>query len=78
MAITSTFPPIPYDTALQLCIKIRSEHRMKWWTFAHWQCWGCVKLSQQTSEQKCFASAPGRRGCQLVNERYDRSVHAQR
>lgn len=61
------------ETALALCAQVREKYRSKWYTAAHWQCWGCQTFSRGVVTQMCFASEPNRRGCQLVNRLYDAS-----
>ena len=64
---------IPFDTAARLCEEIRSENERRWYTFNGIWCLFCVRFSGPATK-RCFANAPGARGCEQVNARYDRSV----
>jgi hypothetical protein len=57
------------EVAFQLCTEIRREKEHKWFS----QCWGCVKASKGDFAKMCASSRPDYRGCNLVNERYDKS-----
>jgi len=61
--------PLSKDVALQLCEEIRQEKAGRPFT----QCWGCVKFSKGDPTKMCLSSAPGYRGCKLINERHDRA-----
>ncbi len=63
---------IPQDIADELCEEIRTQYRGKWWTIAGWQCWGCTTFTKGDPAKMCVHNAPGNRGCNLVNERYDK------
>jgi hypothetical protein len=63
---------IPKDAALQLCTEIRQKYQGKWWTLAGMQCMGCTTASKGELTKMCVSNAPGYRGCNLVNARYDR------
>ena len=65
---------IPEDVALQLCAEIRQKYQGKWWTFAGMQCLGCTAASKGDVAKKCVSNAPGYRGCNPFNSRYDRMV----
>jgi len=65
---------IPKDLAIQLCAEIRQQYKGKWWTFAGMQCMGCSLASKGDLAKMCVSSAPGYRGCGLVNRRYDQQV----
>ena len=65
---------IPKDVALQLCAEIRQQYQGKWWTFAGMQCMGCTAASKGDLTKMCVSNAPGYRGCNLVNARYDRQA----
>ena len=67
-----TMTEIPKDAALQLCTEIRRQYKGKWWTFTGMQCMGCTAASQGDLAKMCVSNAPGYRGCNLVNARYDR------
>jgi hypothetical protein len=60
---------IPREVSRQLCDEIRREKEHKWFS----QCWGCVKFSKGDFSKMCVSSTPDYRGCNLVNERYDKS-----
>jgi len=62
---------IPEDVAWQLCAEIRQENRGKWYSFAAWQCWGCLTFTKGDPAKMCVSGKPGYRGCNLVNARYD-------
>jgi len=61
---------IPKDVAFQLCAEIHQEYGGKWYTFAGWQCWGCLFFSKGDPAKMCVGSRPDYRGCNLVNARY--------
>jgi hypothetical protein len=65
------------ETALQLCAEIRQQYGGKWYTFAGWQCWGCVRFSKGDPDKMCLSSQPDYRGCNLVNARYQRQNNPQ-
>jgi hypothetical protein len=65
---------IPKDVALQLCVEIRQQYRGKWWTLPGMQCMGCNAASKGDLSKMCVSNAPGYRGCNLVNVRYDRQA----
>ncbi len=65
---------IPEDVAMLLCAEIRQQYRGKWWTLAGMQCMGCTAATKGNMTKRCFSNAPGFRGCNLVNTRYDRQV----
>jgi hypothetical protein len=62
---------IPKDVALQICSEIQAAYKDKWWTFAGMQCIGCRAASKADPEKMCVYNAPGYRGCNLVNARYE-------
>lgn len=70
MSTTLETKSIPNEVALSICQQIRTEHSGQWWRAATWQCWGCVKFSKGDPAKMCFSSAPGNRGCQLINRCY--------
>ena len=63
---------IPQDVALRLCAEIRAAHHNRWFSAAHWQCWGCVTFTRGVPAKMCLSSRPGCRGCSLINARYER------
>ncbi len=63
---------IPKEVALQLGNEIRAENSGKRFSFAWFQCWGCTKFSKGNPDKMCLGSKEGYRGCNLVNNRYDR------
>ena len=65
---------IPKDFALQLCAEIRQQCQGKWWTLAGMQCTGCNAATKGDMTKRCVSNAPGYRGCNLVNARYDREM----
>ena len=65
---------ITKDTAFQLCAEIRQKYQGKWWTFAGMWCMGCTAASKGDLAEMCVSNAPGYRGCNLVNARFDRQV----
>jgi hypothetical protein len=60
------------EVGLELCREIREETRRKLFSFARWQCWGCLKASKGDATLICVGSRPDGRGCNLVNARYAR------
>lgn len=67
---------IPEDVAMQLCAQIRQQYQGKWWTLAGMQCMGCNAATKGDMSKRCVWNAPGFRGCNLVNTRYDRQAKA--
>lgn len=65
---------IPREMAFQLCAEIRQEYQGKWWTLAGMQCMGCNAATKGDMSKRCVSNAPGYRGCNLVNARYDRQA----
>lgn len=63
---------IPDEIARALCQQIRQENRRKWFSLARWQCWGCETFTRGVLTQMCLNSAPGNRGCNVLNDRYDK------
>ena len=63
---------IPKDVARQLCQEIREGNRGKWYSLGRWQCWGCARFTKGDPDKMCFNNKEGYRGCNLVNQRYDR------
>ncbi len=64
---------IPSDTAIRLCNEIYEKNRRRLYTYSGLWCWGCGRFSRNIS-QRCFANAPGNRGCSQVNTKYDREL----
>ncbi len=62
---------IPEDAAMQLCAEIRQLYQGKWWSLAWMQCMGCNAATKGDMTKRCVSNAPGFRGCNLVNARYD-------
>ena len=69
----NTKKDIPKDMAVQLCSQIQLQYHGKWWTLAGMQCMGCTAASKGDMTKMCIYNAPGFRGCNLVNKRYDLS-----
>ena len=67
---------IPQEVAYQLCADIRQQYQGKWWTLAGMQCMGCNAATKGDMSKRCVGNAPGYRGCNLVNARYDRQARA--
>jgi hypothetical protein len=61
---------IPLEVGLKLCGEIRDETGRALFSFARWQCWGCLKASKGEPAKMCVGSRPDGRGCNLVNARY--------
>ncbi len=74
MAPSEPINAIPRDTALQICAEIREQYGGKWWTLAGMQCMGCTRATKGDVTKMCVSNAPGYRGCNLVNARYDRRM----
>jgi len=68
----NTKKDIPKDLAFQLCSQIQQQYHRKLWTLAGMQCMGCTAASKGDLTKMCVSNAPGYRGCNLVNARYDR------
>lgn len=62
---------IPKEVAFQLCADIRQQYQGKWWTLTGMQCLGCNAATKGDITKRCVSNAPGYRGCDLVNARYD-------
>lgn len=67
-------PPIPFETAEQLCTEVREEARINWHTATARWCWRCQKSAANRAEKYGFSQKPGNRGCILINNRYARLV----
>ncbi len=65
---------IPKDVAILLCTEIRQQYQGKWWTLPGIQCIGCIAASKGDLTKMCISNAPGYRGCNLVNVRYDHQL----
>lgn len=65
---------IPEDVAMLLCTEIRQQYHGMWWTLAGMQCMGCNAATKGDISKRCVNNAPGFRGCNLVNARYDRQL----
>jgi hypothetical protein len=63
--------PIPEETAQSLCAQIQQAHQGRWFSVAHWQCWGCTTFTRRDPALMCFSSRTDNRGCNLVNALYD-------
>jgi hypothetical protein len=72
MAQSKPVNAIPKDTAFQICTDILQKYRGKWYTFAGMQCLGCTLLSKGDPAKMCISNKPGNRGCNLVNDLYDK------
>jgi len=64
------YPPIPLETALQLCNEIRLKAEQKWHTPALSWCWECQQDIDGDPQKRGFTRKPGNRGCILVNSLY--------
>lgn len=65
---------IPKEIGLQLCAETRQQYQGKWWPLAGMQCMGCNGATKGDMTKRCVGNAPGYRGCNLVNARYDRQA----
>ena len=61
---------IPAGEALELCRAIYAENRGKWYTFNGLWCTFCGRFST-TETVRCYANAPGNRGCSQVVRRWE-------
>jgi len=61
---------IPPEVGLKLCGEIRGETGRALFSFARWQCWGCLKAAKREAAKMCARSRPDGRRCNLVNARY--------
>lgn len=69
---TTTEPmPIPAEEARRLCEEIYRRNRGRWWTVGGLWCWGCAAFTKPPTK-RCWANAPGNRGCAQVAARFDR------
>jgi hypothetical protein len=64
------FDPIPWQVADQLCLAIREEAKINWYTIAARWCWDCQKTTGGDLTRRGFMRRPGNRGCELVNARF--------
>lgn len=64
---------ISKDQALAICDQLRDTNRRKWFTYQSWWCWGCTTFTSGDVDKRCFANTPDNRGCEQVNQHYDRS-----
>ncbi len=62
---------ISSDQALAICEQVQAGNRGKWYTYQTWWCWGCTTFTKGGPDKRCFANAPGNRGCAQVNRVYD-------
>ena len=65
---------IPKHIAMVHCAQIRKENQQQWWNPIHWQCSICMKRSHGHPTKMAMGSAPGFRGCPLVNQRVDAEI----
>ena len=65
-------PPIPFETAEELCAEIREEANHNWHTLTARWCWRCQRNVLKRSEEYGFTIKPGNRGCILINNKYAR------
>jgi hypothetical protein len=65
-------PPIPKDVAFQLGEEIRAPYQGKWYAFLAMQCFGCTIAGNGDLAKMRVSNAPGYRGCNIVNARFDR------
>ena len=64
--------PIPKSEALKICKQIRIDNSKKLFSISKMQCGGCMKFSEGDVSKMCFANGKGNRGCNLVNNIYDK------
>jgi hypothetical protein len=64
--------PIDKFSAWELCAEIWKENRKKWYTPAGFHCWNCWRFSKATPADRIVSRQEDYRGCELVNQRYDR------
>jgi hypothetical protein len=64
---------IPEDIAIKLCDEVREINSKKKISFRKGQCWGCMKFSKRNIKNRCIFSKENNRGCQMVNERFDKN-----
>jgi len=64
------YPPIPLETALQLCDEIRLQAEQNWHTPALSWCFECQQATGGDPQKRGFLRKPDNRGCILVNTRY--------
>jgi hypothetical protein len=69
--VSTDLPALTRIQAIALCDQVRAANRGRWWSAAWWQCWGCIRSTGGTedayADKRCIGSAPGYRGCALVN-----------
>jgi hypothetical protein len=52
--------------ALAACEQVRNANRRRYFSPAHWQCWGCMRFGGEP-EKRCMRTPDGWNGCASVN-----------
>ena len=61
------------EAAIAACEQVRAHNARRYWSGAHWQCWGCMKFGGEP-EKRCMRSEDGWDACPHVNRWIERSV----
>jgi hypothetical protein len=62
---------IPLEVALRLCEEVLEANRHRLLDLAAWRCRECAYDSHGDSASRGFSTAPGNRGCPMVNQRWE-------
>lgn len=61
---------VPEEIALQICAELQEESRRQWYNPMSWQCWGCMRFSNDDRERMCGCVVE----CNRVVARYTRRM----
>jgi hypothetical protein len=65
---------ISRETATRICEQVQTKNIKKQFGISKMQCWVCVKCTKGDPANKLFACQKDNRGCNLVNEVYDKQI----
>lgn len=57
---------ISREAAIAACERVRARNGQRYFSAAHWQCWGCMKFGGEP-EKRCMRSEEGWDACPHVN-----------
>lgn len=57
---------ISREMAVAACDRVRGGNAHRYFSGAHWQCWGCIKFGGEP-EKRCMRSDDGWDACPHVN-----------
>jgi hypothetical protein len=66
---------ISRETAVKACDQVRAHNARRYWSPAHWQCWGCIRFGGEP-EKRCMRSENGWDACPQVNWWVEHSMSA--